>query len=180
MAPNKYSEQFWDYFSTQSGSNKFMNTRLYGTNGATLYPILTDASGNLLVTGAMSCSIIGHPTMSCSIMGSVATDLDHIHLAIENLDSKVTACNTGAVTVAGGALSCSIINTSMSCAVINLAQDANNYLYTQPILPGTGASNLPLSMYFMSSFLMDITKNGKTKYFSYDASNNLTGISAWL
>ena len=61
-----------------------------------------------------------------------------------------------------------------------LISDTSGYLYAQAPLPGAGAGNIPMSVYYMSGYLTTMTKNGKTKYFTYDTNNKLSGVSAWL
>lgn len=36
---NDYTEKFFEAFQTQSGTDKFWNSRMYGTDSGTLYPI---------------------------------------------------------------------------------------------------------------------------------------------
>lgn len=51
---NSYNENYFHNFETVSGTTRLFKTHLYGQNGTTLYPLQTDASGNLLISGLLS------------------------------------------------------------------------------------------------------------------------------
>ncbi len=73
-------QYFAQDYNNSGSAAKMFNTVLYGLDGTTLRSINIDNTGKLksVVSGA---------------------ELTAIQLAIENLDSKVTTCNTGSVTV---------------------------------------------------------------------------------